>query len=82
MNLSNNHRIIFIISIFLFVIVSGCVSESPRDHNITTIKQIVEEYHESHSYIDSDVYVCGDMARDVWNIVKTQEINEKIVVGM
>ena len=69
------------ISIFLLTTLMGCISESPRDHNINIIKQIVEEYHESHTYIGTDVYVCGDMARDVWNMVKTQGINAKIVVG-
>ena len=81
MDQKKNPIFLLCISIFLLAILMGCISESPRDHTINTLKKIVEEYHKSHTYIGTDVYVCGDMARDVWNMVKTQEINAKIVVG-
>jgi hypothetical protein len=55
--------------------------ESPADTNIRILKQLVEDYHKTHTYSLSDMFVCGDMATDVWNMVKTQGINAVIYVG-
>lgn len=77
----NTYIAFLLFSIFLLVIFTGCITESPRDQNIRTIQQIVEEYHESHTYIGKDVYVCGDMSSDVWNMLETKNINALIVVG-
>jgi hypothetical protein len=56
-------------------------TESQRDKNIKTVKNIVEEYHRTHSYSLSDMFVCAQMAQDVWNMVETQKINAIIEVG-
>jgi hypothetical protein len=81
MNPSNNPIFALFFSIFLLSILMGCITESPRDSNIKATKQIVEDYHETHTYIGKDVYVCGDMSSDVWNMLETKNINAVIVVG-
>jgi len=51
------------------------------------LSEIVANYHKTHSYIGTqsgalaDIYVCGDMACDVWNMVQKEGINAKIQVG-
>ena len=52
-----------------------------------TICKILSDYHKTHSYIGTeagaaqDIFVCGDMACDVWDMVRTQGIEAKIVAG-
>lgn len=48
---------------------------------IAVLAQIVSDYHKSHTYSMADRFVCGDMACDVWNMVKTKGIEAKIEVG-
>jgi hypothetical protein len=48
---------------------------------MATIKKIVENYYETHTYSLPDLYVCGDMSCDVWDILKTEGITAKIQVG-
>lgn len=55
--------------------------ESPVDTKVKILKQIVEAYHKTHTYSLPDLYVCGDMSSDIWDMLKTQGINAKIVVG-
>ena len=55
--------------------------ESPADTNIRILRQIVEEYHATHTYSLPDFYVCADMAQDVWNMVETRGIPAKIAAG-
>jgi hypothetical protein len=81
MNSTNNGIFVIFLSFLLLVIITGCFTEDPRNQNIREIKKIVEEYHESHTYIGKDVYVCGDMSSDVWNMLETKNINALIVVG-
>jgi hypothetical protein len=45
------------------------------------LSEIVSDYHRNHTYVDGGVFVCGDMACDVWNMVKTKGIEAKIGVG-
>ena len=56
-------------------------TESQTDRNIRIANEIVANYHKSHTYSLIDFYVCGDMASDVWDMLKTQGINAKINVG-
>lgn len=51
------------------------------DENIRIVKSIVEEYHQKHTYFGTDIFVCGDMASDVWDMVETQGINSMLQVG-
>jgi hypothetical protein len=54
---------------------------SESQTNAEIVKEIVENYHKTHTYSYADFFVCADMALDVWNMVKTQGINAKIVIG-
>ena len=55
--------------------------------NFTVLSQIVSNYYNSHTYIgkqtgaDDNIYVCGDMACDVWDMVQNVGINAKISIG-
>lgn len=46
----------------------------------TAIK-IVKYYHETHVYSTYDMFICSDMASEVWNMLKAQGISAVIVVG-
>ncbi|MFC1914038.1 hypothetical protein ACFLXF_02055 [Chloroflexota bacterium] len=46
-----------------------------------TAEKIVKYYHETHVYSTYDLFVCSDMASEVWNMLKAQGINAIIVVG-
>jgi hypothetical protein len=56
-------------------------TESRTDRNIRIAKEIVLSYHNSHIYTLADMYVCVDMASDIWDMLKAQGINAKINVG-
>jgi hypothetical protein len=45
------------------------------------LQKIVRDYHATHTYSMDDLFVCVDMAIDVWNILKTKKINAKILAG-
>ena len=55
--------------------------QSESQTNAEVVKEIVENYHKTHTYSYADFFVCADMALDVWNMVETQGINAKIVIG-
>jgi len=46
-----------------------------------TAEKIVRNYYETHEYSTSDLFICSDMSSEVWNMLKAQGINAKIVVG-
>jgi len=52
-----------------------------------TVSKILSDYHKAHTYIGTDtgaaqnIFACGDMACDVWNMVITKGIEAKIMVG-
>ena len=48
---------------------------------VVKIERIAQDYHRTHTYIDDDVFDCDNMAQDVWNILKTDGIDSKIVLG-
>ncbi len=52
-----------------------------KETNIRIVTEVVEDYHKTHMYSAPDLFVCADMAIDVWNMVETQGINAEIVVG-
>lgn len=52
-----------------------------EEKSIQISKEVVEEYHQNHSYYGENIFVCGDMANDVWNMLKTRGINAKIQIG-
>lgn len=52
-----------------------------EERNTQICKEVVEEYHQNHTYYGEGIFVCGDMANDVWNMLKTRGINAKIQIG-
>lgn len=52
-----------------------------EEKNVEILTDIIKEYYKTHTYSKFDLFVCGDMAIDVWNMVETRGINAKIVVG-
>jgi len=63
------------------------IIESKEQHEIVgdtpveTAENIVRRYHETHVYSEYDFFVCSDMALDVWNMLKAQDINALIQIG-
>ncbi|MGD1004920.1 MAG: hypothetical protein ABR887_05800 [Methanoregulaceae archaeon] len=55
--------------------------ETQKEQNIRIAKEVIADYHKDHTYFANNIYVCGDMASDVWDILKTKGINSKIEVG-
>lgn len=55
--------------------------ESQEDTNIRILRQIVEDYHNIHTYSLDDYFICADMAMDVWNIVDTKGMRALLVAG-
>jgi outer membrane murein-binding lipoprotein Lpp len=56
---------------------SSLIGATPAE----TAAKIVKYYHETHVYSTIDYFVCSDMASEVWNMLKAQNINAVIVVG-
>lgn len=56
-------------------------SPSEEAGKIKILSDIVSDYHRNHTYVGDGVFVCGDMACDVWNMVVTKGIAAKIQVG-
>ena len=46
-----------------------------------TAANIVRNYYETHEYSTTDLFVCSDMASEVWNMLKAQDINAVIAIG-
>ncbi len=55
--------------------------QSQYDKNMETVKGIVEEYNKTHFYNGTEMFGCAQMSEDVWDMVGTQGINAKIVLG-
>ncbi len=59
----------------------GFEEETEEAENVKIVSKIVSQYHRTHTYVGRDIFVCGDMASDVWNMVRTKGINAKIRIG-
>jgi hypothetical protein len=46
-----------------------------------TAENVVRYYHETHVYDATDMFVCADMAAEVWNMLKAHGISALITVG-
>ncbi len=46
-----------------------------------TVEKIVKYYHDTHVYTAYDLFVCADMAAEIWNMLEAQGINSIMVVG-
>ena len=56
---------------------SGLVGNTPEE----TAINIIRYYHETHTYSKKDLFVCADMAKDVWNMLQAQGIDAVIQIG-
>jgi multidrug efflux pump subunit AcrA (membrane-fusion protein) len=55
--------------------------ELAGDTPAETAANVVRFYHETHVYSAYDLFVCSDMATEVWNMLKAIGIDSLIVVG-
>ncbi len=62
-------------------VTTNATPQSLYQENMAAIKEIVENYHATHTYTLSGMYVCAQMAQDVWDMVETQGITAKLKVG-
>ena len=46
-----------------------------------TAEKVVKYYHDTHEYSMTDLFICSDMAGEVWNMLKAQGINAVIAIG-
>ena len=46
-----------------------------------TAENIVRFYHETHEYSKIDLFMCSDMASEVWNMLKRVGIDSVIAIG-
>lgn len=95
--MKNKFLMVFLLVILISTVSLGCtgydVSENPipsipkvttktpEQINIEACEKIVKDYHSTHTYIGKDIYVCADMAEDIWNMVVTKGMNAEIKVG-
>ncbi|GEM_PF-4995542 len=56
-------------------------AESLEERNVRISEEIVQKYHETHAKNGSDMLECGDMACDVWELLETEGIHAKIMIG-
>ena len=49
--------------------------------NAETAENIVRHYYETHEYSATDLFICSDMASEVWNMLKAHGIEAVIIVG-
>lgn len=57
------------------------LSELNEASKVEKVESIAQDYYRTHTYIVDDIFDCDNMAQDVWNILRTEGINSKIVVG-
>lgn len=52
-----------------------------KGHNCLKIQSILHKYRMQHTYMRNDLFVCVDMAMDVWNQLTTAGIRARLMVG-
>jgi len=61
---------------------SSYVLEDQEEGEFSILKNVLTEYHRTHTYSTPDFFVCSDMAIEVWNILKTKGIRSVIYAGI
>jgi len=56
-------------------------TDSLEERNVRISEEIVKQYHETHAKNGSEMLECGDMACDVWEMLETEGIHAKIMIG-
>ncbi len=54
---------------------------TPGQKKVATVAAIASDYHRTHTYSHADLFVCVDMAIDLWNQLQTKGINAEIKAG-
>ncbi|MGC8660194.1 MAG: hypothetical protein ACP5U1_14105 [Desulfomonilaceae bacterium] len=54
---------------------------TPTQQRIRLVDSIVKDYARSHTYSKKDLFVCVDMAVDLWNRLQTQGVKTIIKAG-
>lgn len=49
--------------------------------NYTKIQSILYNYHRQHTYMSKEMFVCLDMAVDIWNLMETAGIKSRLMLG-
>jgi hypothetical protein len=49
--------------------------------NYVKIQTILYNYHQQHTYMGNDLFVCVDMTMEVWNLLATAGIRSKLMAG-
>lgn len=52
-----------------------------RVKDLVLLDHILKDYRQNHTYMDGDVYDCDNMAKDVWNILRTKGFRAKLAGG-
>jgi TM2 domain-containing membrane protein YozV len=71
----------FIVSLIACIILVTLALPLTQYSKMHAVRSILEDYHETHSYREGDIFVCGDMAIEVWNMLETQNITAIIAIG-
>ena len=45
------------------------------------VEKVIQNYHATHVYSKTDMFICGDMSSEVWNELKALGISSVIVIG-
>ena len=56
-------------------------TESLEERNVRISEEIVKKYHETHAKSGSEILECGDMACDVWEMLESEGIHARIMIG-
>ena len=73
--------IVAVVVLAYIALVPGGPQQQLAGTPIEIAESIVRQYHETHVYSEYDLFVCSDMALDVWNMLKAQGINAIIQIG-
>jgi hypothetical protein len=57
------------------------VQLTPKQKRLKLVDSIAKDYANTHTYSKGDLFVCVDMAMDLWNQLRTQGVNSVIKVG-
>lgn len=52
-----------------------------RAKNLALLDHILKDYRQNHTYMDGDIFDCDNMAKDIWNILRTKGFRAKLAGG-
>ena len=62
-------------------IATSVPTDSLKERNVRISEEMVRKYHENHASNKSEMMECRDMACDVWELLETEGIHAKIMIG-